>query len=115
MKQGTLEHKIQTDAKIKFDVEWGLFGLEHVLAVVGLKNVKFIRANEGNFSQAVTDYGVTDRKHMYDNFCICFDEEGNAYSGANSGNLLKWTIVKGLYKVTNDVRAHLKAINSIKC
>lgn len=104
MKRGALVKTIATDHRGKLDIEWGLKTLEektvgkntvlHVIAVAGLKNMKFITATNHNFSGAKINYGVTDRKYLYDHTCVCFSPDAVAYSGTHLGIVVQWDIGK---------------------
>ena len=106
---------IQTDSNQKFDIDWSANpDGQNVIGVAGLKDVKFIKSSNTDFSDASIEFGITNRKYINDHVCVCFDDYGNAYSGTRSGFLYKWVEHKDMYKIVLRQRSHLKCVHSIK-
>lgn len=61
------------------------------------------------------------RKSLYDYTCVCFDEDGVAYTGTIDGTILKWDVstegpnFTGLFEIMKEVSIHAREITSLKC
>lgn len=111
-----MENSIATDFRKKFDIEWGVSSNgDHVIGVAGVNDAKFILANGSDFSKCKVNFGITDRKHLTDHTCICFDSKtGFSYTGSESGNVFIWKETKGYYSISSEKKVHQKCIYSIK-
>ena len=108
MQTATLEAKIPTDNRPKYDIEWGYNNGDSIIALACKNGVKFVRAKGNDFSKCEVTFGVTNRKHLYDHTCVCFDNarDNNAYSGTEQGSLIKWKSRTRTYK--KNKRKHKK-------
>ena len=99
---GELEKSIPTDFRKKFDIEWGISSNgDHVIGVAGINDAKFILANGSDFSKYKLNFGITDRKHLTDHTCICFDNNtGISFTGSETGSVFMWKEIKKYYSIS---------------
>lgn len=106
---------VKTDLNKKFDVDWTITpDGDHVIGVAGMKNAKFIKSADSEFKDTQIEFGVTNRLYIADHACICFDEFGSAYTGTQTGFLIRWTEYKDVYKVDAQNHTHLGGVHTLK-
>lgn len=79
-----------------------------------MKNAKFIKSADSEFKDTQIEFGVTNRLYIADHACICFDEFGSAYTGTQTGFLIRWTEYKDVYKVDAQNHTHLGGVHTLK-
>jgi hypothetical protein len=94
--------------------------MKNVIIVTGKKSVKFISFILTDIDEPEINYGVTERKYLYDYTSVWINETGAVFTGTIFGSILKWDIplnkahYTGLYEVEKEESAHAKEVTWIR-